>query len=168
MAEWCDISEVEWWMSVDGVSDSTNDRQTNITADTTIVDNSIIQARLWLSQFLTQKYDVSLITSANEWVKWATGLVASIYVMRRKGGMVPVGLQEAYEELRDFLKGVQSGSLVAPGLVLLASPGISISNVTMDDRYNRAKVRVVQTISWPNGLSKLSQFTDRRDTGFDY
>lgn len=165
MPEWCDTPEVEWWMSVDGVKTATDDDYDNVVADPLIVADSIVNARLWLSTFLTQKYDIGTITSANEWVKWSTALVASIYLMRRKGGPVPPGLQEAYEELKEFLKGVQSGILVAPGLSLVASPGISISNVTMDDRYNRAKVRVVQTISWPVGLSKLSQFVDRRDRG---
>jgi hypothetical protein len=167
LAEWCTITEVQFWMSEEGVEVATNDDQTQTTPDLTIVNPAIIQARLWLSQYLVQKYDISLITSANEWVKWSTAVAASVILLRRKGGVVSAGLQEAYEALTAFLEGVQSGTLVAPGLTLVASPGISISNVTMDDRYNRAKVRVVQSISWPVGLSKLSQFVDRRDRGFD-
>ena len=152
-------------MSVDGAKTATDDDYNNVVADPDIVDNAIINARLWLSTYLTQKYDIDLITSANEWVKWSTALVASVALLRRKGGAVPPGLQEAYEELREFLKGIQSGSLVAPGLTLITQPGISVSNVTMDDRYNRAKVRRVDSISWPTGLNKLGNFLDRRDWG---
>lgn len=168
MAEWCTLAEVEDLLSANGVSASTNDNYDNSVADATIVDNAIARGRTILSQYLVQKYDIEVITSSAEWVKWAAATFAAIEIMRRKGGVVPPGLQELYEQYTEFLKNVQSGTFQVPGLYPRSSPGISVSNITMDNRYNRAKIRVVSTISWPVGLSKLSQFRDRFDFGNTY
>ena len=168
MTEWCGVAEVEDLLSANGVWASVNDDLGNSVTDATIVDNAIARGRTILGQYLVQKYDISTITSANEWIKWAAATFAAIEIMRRKGGVVPPGLQELYEQYTGFLKEVQAGSFQVPGLYLRSSPGMAVSNLTMDNRYNRAKVRVVSTISWPMGLSKLSQFKDRLDFGNTY
>ena len=168
MPEWCTLAEVEYLLSANGVAASVNDSQDNAVADATIVNNAIARGRTILSQYLFQKYDIDTITSSVEWVKWAAATFAAIEIMRRKGGVVPPGLQELYEQYTGFLEKVQTGTFQVPGLYLRSSPGISISNITMDNRYNRAKIRVVSTISWPVGLSKLAQFRDRFDFGNTY
>lgn len=165
MAEWCTLTEVEYVLSVSGVNESTNDDYNNIVADPVIVNNAIVNARVTLSTFLVQKYDLTAITSANEWVKWTTALFAAVELLRRKGGTVSPGLQEKYEEIRDFLKQVQSGPLIVPGLNPRTPSGIAMSNLTIDNSFGRAKVRRVETISVPpNGL-KVPTFTDRYDYG---
>lgn len=168
MAEWCSITEVEYQLSVTGVSETTNDDFNNVTADTGIVDNAIINARLELSQYLVQKYDLSTITSANEWVKWATSLLAAMELMRRKGGIVPPGLQAKYDGMIQFLSQVQFGPGIVPGLSSRVNGGIALSNLTMDNSYGRAKIRRTNTISFPVSNSPLGTFNDRFDTGNNY
>ncbi len=166
MPEWCTISEVEYQLSVDGVSGTTNDNHTNYTADPAIVNSAIVNARLQLSQYLVQKYDIATITSANEWVKWATSTFAAVELLRRKGGVVPPGLQEKYEELKVFLESVQTGIMIVPGLAPRTMGGMALTNMTIDNRYGRAKIRRVSSISFPttSGTS-LGSFTDRNDYG---
>ena len=168
MAEWCSQAEVEDLLSANGVWASVNDDNGNAIADPTIVNNAIARGRTILGQYLVQRYDLNQITSNVEWVKWASATFAAVELLRRKGGVVPPGIQELYEQYVSFLKGVQLGTFQVPGLYFNSSPGIAVSNLTMDNRYNRAKIRVVSTLSWPMGLSKLTQFKDRFDFGNTY
>src|SRR5690349_10851624 len=98
MAIWCTLTEIEDLLSASGVSVSTNDDGNNSVADDEIVDNAIERGQSKVEQYLVAKYDTSTITSANVWVKWCTAAFAAVEIMRRKGGGVPPGLQEIYEE----------------------------------------------------------------------
>ncbi len=155
-------------MSANGVSVSTNDSQGNSVSDATIVANAIERGQSKLSQYLTQKYDTSLITSSNVWIKWAAATFAAVEIMRRKGGVVSAGLQEIYEEYLSILNDVKNGPGLIPDLLPRTTPGMAVSNLMIDNRYPRAKVRVVGTISFPIGVTKLSQFRDRNDLGQVY
>lgn len=165
MAEWCSITEVEYQLSVSGVTAATNDNQISITADESIVDDAIVNARLLMSQYLVQKYELASITSANEWVKWSTSVFAAVELLRRKGGIVSEGLAQKYSELKEFLTGVQSGILIVPGLSTRSMGGIAMSNLTMDNRYSRAKIRRTHSISFPTTPNPLGTFTDNMDNG---
>lgn len=165
MPAWCTISEIEDLMSAPGVSNSTNDTGGNAVADATITDNAIERGQSKLAQYLNQKYDTAAITSANVWVKWATATFAAVEIMRRKGGMVPPGLQEIFEEYITILEKVAAGLTTIPGLYPRSSPGIAVSNITVDNAYRRAKIRRVDTISFPVSLTSLPQFRDRFDFG---
>lgn len=168
MSAWCTQAEIEDLLSATGVSVSTNDNMDNAVSDALIVSNAIERGQSRLGQYLIGKYDTDIITSSNVWVKWANAAFAAIEIMRRKGGVVPLGLQEIYEEYIDILKDVKDGTGLIPGLVLRTSPGISVANITLDNYYNRAKIRKVETISWPLGLVKLPHFRDRADIGNTY
>jgi hypothetical protein len=168
MSGWSTITEIEDIMSAGGVAASTDDGQDNAIADPVVVANAIERGDSILGQYLNQKYDLTTITgtpATNVWVKWASATFAAIEIMRRKGGIVPPGLQELYEQYLVILKTVTGGSGTIPNLYPRASPGIAVSNLTIDNRYNRAKIRKSESISWPVGLSKLPVFTDVRDTG---
>jgi len=95
-----------------------------------------------------------------------TSLFAAVELLRRKGGAISTGLNENYQEMLTFLKGVQTGSFQVPGLSPRTSPGIAVSNIMIDNRYPRAKVRVVSSISFPIPSSPLGTFTDRADYGY--
>ncbi|MES2793692.1 MAG: hypothetical protein V4719_29025 [Planctomycetota bacterium] len=165
MANWCTQLEIEDLLSSNGVSVSTNDSQGNSVSDPEIVAFAIERGQSKLAQYLTLKYDVSTITSANVWVKWAAATFAAVEIMRRKGGVVPPGLQEMYEEYIVSLKDVKDGPGLIPDLPQRTTPGMAVSNVMIDNAYSRAKVRVVGTISFPIGVTKLAQFRDRNDLG---
>lgn len=162
---WCTISEIEHELSVDGVTGTTNDNQVSRVGDPAIVANAIEIAQEQLSQYLVTKYDTSTITSANKWVKWATATFAAVELLRRKGGTASAGLQEKYEELREFLTGVQTGTLIVPGLTARQISGIQVTNYTLDRTYGRTKVRRVPSISYPSTGSSLSQFNENNDFG---
>lgn len=168
MVAWCTQLEIEDLMSANGLSVSTNDTQGNSVSDPTIVANAIERGQSKLAQYLTQKYDTSTITSANVWIKWATATFAAIEIMRRKGGVVPPGLQETYEEILEGLRDVKNGPGLIPDLSQRTTPGMAVSNVKIDNSYRQAKVRVVGTISFPIGVTKLAQFRDRTDIGQVY
>ncbi len=165
MSAWCTQAEIEDLLSADGLGNSTNDGQTNAVSDADIVANAIERGQSKLSQYLASKYDVSTITSANVWVKWAAATFSAVEIMRRKGGVVPPGLQEIYEEYETILLDVKNGTGIIPDLAPRNTPGISISNIKIDNFYQQAKIRKVETISWPVGLSRLPVFRDRFDVG---
>jgi len=168
MANWCTQTEIEDLMSANGVSVSTNDSQGNSVSDATIVANAIERGQSKLAQYLTQKYDISTITSANVWIKWAAATFAAVEIMRRKGGVVSAGLQEIYEEYLAILNDVKNGPGLIPDLLQRTTPGMAVSNMTIDNRYAKAKMRVVGTISFPVGVTKLPQFRDLTDVGQVY
>lgn len=168
MPAWCTITEVEDLMSANGVNVSTNDSQGNSVTDTVIVDNAIERGQSRLAQYLANKYDLSTITSANVWIKWATAAFAAVEILRRKGGVPSGGIQEIYEEYIRILDDVKNGSGLIPDLMLRTTPGLAVSNLMIDNAYSRAKVRVVGTISFPTGVTKLPQFRDRNDLGRVY
>lgn len=168
MSAWCTQTELEDLISANGLNNSTNDNQTNLVSDPTIVANAIERGQERLGQYLAAKYDVTTITSANKWIKWATAAFAAVEIYRRKGGTVPPGVQEIYEEYVQRLDGIENGSGLVPGLSTRSSPGISVSNVMVDNSYNRAKIRKVDSISYPVGLNKVASFHDRLDNGSSY
>ena len=120
-----------------------------------------------LNAYVRLIYDVDTLNN-NLWVKWCCACMSAVQLMRRGGGPVPDGLREEYEEFMLFLKEIKKGISEIPSADRMHQPGLVMSNVFIDPRYYRAKVRVQPSISAGEQNTKLPRRNDISDIGLDF
>lgn len=100
------------------------------------------QVKLWCSG----RYNDSDLVNSNSVWRWATALAAR-WVCRRRGNPAPSSVEKECEEVLFELKQVQRGSLQIEDIGTRTPGWGFISNVTVDLRYDIAKVRAQPSIS---------------------
>ncbi len=126
--------------------------------DDDVIDDCREQATDELVGHLLQLYEAEELSKSRLVTRWAT-VLACFYLCRTRGNPVPDSLHEAYDKL------LMDGGTIAKVLDKkfyipdIARRGVSVpafSNLTVDRRYRREKVRVIQSIS-SNIPSKIEQ-----------
>ncbi len=155
----CTIVEIEDVLSEHGVRLATDDQNMNAFADTTMVSNAIERATQKIYQYASLRYQDALF-EGNDWCKWCCAVFAAVQLMRRRGGGVPPGLMDEYNEYIEWLEKVQAQTAEIPGLQQENEPGVTTSNLIIDQRFPSAKPRVVRGTSAGEISSKKPRFTD--------
>lgn len=100
--------------------------------------------------YLFQRYEIAAIT-ASAWAKWTAAIFCARDMMTRRGNPCPDSLQREYDKREELLKAIALGTFSLPGDTGLANPQFdespTVSNMTVDGRYHRRKVRRVPTTS---------------------
>lgn len=108
------------------------------------------EATVKVNYHLLARYSVATL-AASAWVKWAAANIAACLLARRRGNPIPEAMQADCDEYLDALKEIKAGSTDLPADAGLASPEFdsmpSVSNLTVDGRYRRRKVRRVASTS---------------------
>lgn len=162
----CTISEVEDVLSYWGAKLATDDERADASPDTTKVDNAIERATVRIHQYISLRYETSVLES-NDWAKWCCAVFASVQLMRRRGGAVPPGLMDEYNEFIAHLEKVQSQLAEIPGVTQQNEPGLTMSNLTVDQRFRSAKIRAIRSVSAGETSSKKPRRMDYHE-GFDW
>lgn len=134
-------------MSEEGVIGASEDAAYASLMDSDHVTSCIERAEARMNQYLYPKYDITLISNSNVWIKWCAATFSAVFLYRRRGGSVPQGLQESYEEYISFLEQVKDGTAEVPGLAPQYEGAITMSNMTIDQRFAHGKSRVTSSIS---------------------
>ena len=126
--------------------------------DDDVIDDCREQATDELIGYLLQLYEPVQLGQSRLVTRWAT-IMSCFYLCRTRGNPVPDSLHEAYDKL------LMDGGLLAKVLDKkfyipdIPRRGVSVpafSNLTVDRRYRREKVRVIRSIS-SNIPSKIEQ-----------
>jgi phage gp36-like protein len=149
---YCTQTDVEALLSEDGVDASLDDNQDGqVDADADPWMSSMIEkATSDVNLYLLQRYTVAAL-AASAWVKWVTATFAAVGLRKRRGNPAPQSLLDDAERYLENLKAIATGAMALPGDTGLAAPqfdtGPTVSNMTVDRRYRRRKVRVVESTS---------------------
>jgi hypothetical protein len=109
------------------------------------ITKTLERAALKVNQYSTRHYSV---TAANDWITgYASVVIAATMLFRRRGNAPPAELQDEYDAVVAMLEDVYSGKSELPMASPKAWEAPSMSNLTIDGRYNQSKVRVQDRIS---------------------
>ncbi len=103
-------------------------------------------------------YDISQLAQSWSANRWATSLGAR-WLCKRLLRACPTGIEEDVKEAMEEMKMVQLGQLQIEGIAKRTASWPFISNVTVDIRYEGAKVRVQQPTSEATP-TQYGQFVD--------
>jgi phage gp36-like protein len=146
---YCTQEDVEALLSEFGVLDRLDDDQDG-TADAGLMTAGIAKASADVNQRLLQRYDVSQLL-LSDWVKYCTAHLATAWLCRRRGLTVPEELAAEVKTYLDDLKRIRDGHddlSVNDGLALPSVDSTpTVSNMIVDGRYRRNKVRRVPSTS---------------------
>ncbi len=92
------------------------------------------------------RYNDSQLVTSFSVNRWATALAAR-WLCRRRGQSAPDGINETAEEALEELRQVSVGMIKIGGLGTRTAGWPFISNVTVDPRFDTARVRVETSIS---------------------
>ena len=110
----------------------------------------IEQASSRMNRFLLRRYSAATISAAT-WAKWCCAVFAAAILARRRGNDIPQSLVDEVQEYNETLKAIGQGT---EDLMADDGPANPISdetpaysNLTIDGRFTRSKVRRVPSSS---------------------
>lgn len=110
----------------------------------------IEQASSRMNRFLFRRY-TALTISACTWAKWCCAAMAAAIIARRRGNDIPQSLVDEVKDYQDALTAIGDGREDLPADDGPATPKWdetpAFSNLTIDGRFTRAKVRRVPSTS---------------------
>jgi len=153
----CEKTDLVKLMSLSGVIAFSDHEQTGEENDD-VIDDCREQATDEIIGWLLKLYEPTELAKSRLVTRWAT-VLACYYLCRTRGNPVPDSIHEAYDKLTadgGTISKVLDGQFYIPDI---ARRGVSVpafSNMTVDRRYRREKVRVIKSIS-SDISSKLDQ-----------
>lgn len=141
----CAQSDVERLLSSQGALDAA-DHDEDGAADTSVITDCIEQASQEVSLYANRWHtDAQLATSALV-TRWTTTL-AAFFLTQRRGNPVPDSLAVEFARLTappdGMLLKIADGKFQVPGLAMRSGVTPQFSNLQVDRRYARDKLRVV-------------------------
>lgn len=137
----CAYADVEDVVSVNGLVGALDDMRTGEPASVrkaNLLERGSSRVRFYLSA----RYSDSVL-QASVWVKWCAATICAYLAMMRKGMTPPPGFAMEYNEYMLQLKQIQDGAAPLPdGAPERITSMPTLSNVTVDGRYNVSKIRV--------------------------
>ena len=108
--------------------------------------------------YLCSRYDDSALAQSWSVNRWATALAAR-WLCRRRGQAPPKGIADDAEEALEEMRQVRVGMLQVEDIATRTAAWPFISNVTVDPRYDFARVRVQTPLSEATP-TQYSQYID--------
>ena len=136
------INEIERLISISGSGAWLDDLNGN---DITSYYNEIVQdATGTINQYLEKLYE-PLDMSTSFWVRRRATYIAAYHLTKRRGDPGLYG--DDYVRIMEELMEASEGLIQIPGLAFSSGMVAVMQNVLVDQRFNRAKSRVVASIS---------------------
>jgi hypothetical protein len=149
---YCSISEIEAIYSIFGVNARLDDDQDGY--GEVNVGAIIEQATSMMNRYLLKRYGVTAI-AATTWAKWCCATLGAVLIARRRGNDVPQSILDERDDYLEALKAIGNGQ---EDLIADDGPASTaydetptVSNLTVDGRFTRQKVRRVPTTSTGGG-----------------
>ena len=162
------ITDMESILGSQSIIQGTNDEDSATQAATAEVTNSINWADARIKGYVSLRYDVDVLTSAIDWLRWCSATFACVKMFRRRGNPLPPGLEDDYNEFTKLLIDIHDGKGEIPGATLKNEPGLVMSNLRFDPRFKYRKIRVEQGISAGEQKSEKPRSTDYVDMYPDF
>lgn len=148
---YCTQADIERLLSLEGVQSFGDMDQSGLEDDDVIAD-VIEQASDEITAKLYPLYAEAELATCRLVTRWAT-VLAAFYLCHRRGNTAPQSLHDDYQRIMEpkdgLLAQVRDKRMVLPGLAQRSVNVPSFSNLEVDRRYRREKIRVIPTISSP-------------------
>lgn len=173
---YCSENDIISVLSSVGVTFATDDNRSGSLsgAEVTAIDDCISQAQSKINYFLVRWYQLSSIPG-NTWIRWCTAIMSACQLMRRRGEVPPDGLKLQEDQYLQWLEEIQNGRGLLPpdgendAKLIVSGSGMTMSNLTIDQRFRTAKIRYVPRLSTgpagPN-VPAIPRFPDYSSTMF--
>ena len=144
---YCTETQLDDLLSSFGVQVRTDDEDSGST-DESQIQPVIERATADVNFSLMQRYPLAIIApsgTAITWVKWATAIIAAVYLCQRRGNDVPETLVEAFDETKAKLKEIADGTMQLVGDSGIVNPQFddtpTVSNFRFNDWFRLQKIR---------------------------
>lgn len=168
---YCTITDLDNVLSEHGVTARLDDSDVG-TATAGVSDACIEEATVNINRFVLTRYTVATLVEST-WIKWATAIRAALIVCRHRNLTPPQSLidewKEIYEESLNAIRKNQEDLMgdngpAAPRFAM----GMRMSNLNIDCRYQRQKVRVTKANSVDGSAASSQQQNQQQDYGGVY
>lgn len=164
---YCTEAEVQRYLSTNAVTDFA-DHDADGSADTGVVDDCINQATEEIDFYCREKHSQTQLATSELVSRWCV-VMAARFLCQRRGNVVPDSIESEFQRITDadagFLARVASGKRSIPGISLRDDDRPTWSNLIIDRRYRRSKVRVTRA----NSADAPTQMTqDRKEEYVGY
>lgn len=153
---YCTESDIERLFSLDGIT-SFADHDQDGDSDAGVVDDCINEAAQEIELYCRQRYTQASLQASTLINRWATAL-ATLFLCERRGNPPPESLHAKVTRIYERLQAILEGTMSLPGLALNGGQRPAFSNLTIDRRHTRNKVRRTASNS-----SNQSSAVDRHD-----
>lgn len=151
MAYFCSIDDMIRFLSAQGVTEFSDHSETGVW-DSDVVDDARGRAADEITATLYPLYSAANLANSTLVKHWAV-VVACFYLCTTRGNGVPASLAAEYERIMavpdGLLERVKRGTMVLPGIPRTSVNVPAFSNLTIDRRFRREKIRVIPAISSP-------------------
>ena len=155
---YCTEAQMDLYLSSQGVIDFA-DHDADGTSDSGVTDDCINQATEEIDLYCRQRYTQAVLATSTLIERWAV-VMAARFLCQRRGNKPPDSLEEEFQRITDpdngFLAKIAAGKRQLPGKALRATLQPTWSNLTVDRRYRRSKIRVTDANS-SDANTELSQ-----------
>lgn len=147
MSVYCSQSDVEFFLSAQGLTARLDDLGTQSSAGQTApLTAAIAYAGSVIDMYCAPLYNPAQMVNSPIVKDWAV-IIASRWLCARRSQPIPQGVQDFWEETKTWLQQVRDRQMTLPDCVLRRSQMPRWSNVRLDARYVIKQVRVERPIS---------------------
>jgi hypothetical protein len=116
-----------------------------------------------INGFIVNQYDLTTADAVKpNWLSHTEAIFICVWIFRHtSNGTVPPGLQQQYDERMQALQQISQGQRQIPGLSVRSDPGVSMSNLHIDQRFDSHKIR---TQPWTNTGDQRSEVVRNNST----
>ena len=159
MTTYCTKAEIERFLSVQGVVNMADHDEDGI-VEAGVIDDAIAEAKGEIDLFCRGRYSEAGLASSTLVNNWAVTIAASA-LCELRGNTVPDSLNRRVTRIIEtLLPKIQTGELNLPGLAFANDSRPAMSNLTVDRRYARSKVRVTQINSTNQTRKVATNYAD--------
>lgn len=145
VSAYCSITEVQNIWSEDGVMRRTDDDPEDV-LDSSEVTAVIAQASSRIDMYLGRRYSSSAL-NGNAWVTWCCAYLSACLLSKRRGNPCPESIGAECQQYVEWLKEIRDGLMDVPDTAPEHDVLPAVSNLTVDARWRRTKVRRVASTS---------------------
>lgn len=163
MTGYCTNADVKQYLPLCALPSLTNDGDpTAATVDDDRIDFARTSATADVDSFLVNQYDLTAAHALKPaFLLHCEAIFICVWICRHSAnGAVPPGLQALYDERMQALSAISLGQRQIPGMAVRADPGVSMSNLHHDQRWNRTKIRTTPLINTGDQNSTVVRNTD--------
>lgn len=120
-----------------------------------------------INGYIVNQYDLTTANAVKpNWLSHTEAIFICVWIFRHSAnGAIPPGLQQFYDERLMALQQISQGQRQIPGLSVRSDPGVAMSNLHVDQRYDSHKIR---TEPWTNTGDQRSVVVRNNSTNIPF
>lgn len=160
---YCTNDDVKEYINLCSLASLTNDGDpTSVSVSDAKIDFARTSATADIDSYLVNVYDLVITHSIKpDFLRHCEAIFICVWICRHTAnGTIPPGLQSFYDEKVENLKSIAEGKRQVPGIAVRSDPGVSMSNLTHDQRFGVNKIRTAPMLNTGDQRSVVPRSTD--------